>query len=258
MSLQKISIKEMDLILSLKELGRSLQPVKRLGTFFVSLLCLVISVILVSVLIRQKFHFAPPDHFGEVADLACEVQLSGKEQPIDQTTNDFYQVLNLPSLNSAISLDKAKILESLSLFKSLEEVSLCTRPCSTQGEFTSKQLTQSDGSERFQFDELDTLMQDLNSKNFRINPSPTSGDFLEDLGHKLHLNGSDQSLLDLFASASQNNDVIYDETCLFGFTAGHILPERLEEFGMESNILDFVKSGILMHDTHHNHQSMYV
>ena len=143
-------------------------------------------MILVSVLILQKFNFAPPDHFGEVADLACEVQLSGKEHPIHQTTNDFYQVLNLPSLNSAISLDKAKILESLSLSKSLEEVSLCTRPCSTEGESTSQQLTQSDDSERFQFDdELDTLMQDLNSKNFRINPSITSGDFLEDLGHEL-------------------------------------------------------------------------
>ena len=87
-------------------------------------------------------------------------------------------------------MDKAKILESLSLSKSLEEVSLCTRPCSS----TSQQLTQSDDSERFQFeDELDTLMQGLNSKNFRINPSPTSGEFLEDLGHELHLNDSDQS-----------------------------------------------------------------
>ena len=140
-------------------------------------------------------------------------------------------------------MDKAKILESLSLSKSLEEVSLCTRPCSPQGESTSQQLTQSDDSERFQFDdELDTLMQDF--KNFRINPSPTSGDFLEDLGHELHLNGTDQSLLDLLASASQKNDVIYDENCLFDFTAGHILPECLEEFGMERNVLDFVKSGI--------------
>ena len=82
-----------------------------------------------------------------VADWACEDQLSGKEHPIRQTTNDFYQVLNLPSLNSAISLDKAKILKSLdkakilkilSLSKSLEEVSLCTRPCSTQGGSTSQ------------------------------------------------------------------------------------------------------------------------
>ena len=67
---------------------------------------------------------------------------------------------------------------------------------------------------------------------------------MEDLGCELHLNNSDQFLLDLFASASQENDVIYDENCLFDFTAGHILPERLEEFGMESNVLDFVKSGI--------------
>ena len=42
----------------------------------------------------------------------------------------------------------------------------------------------------------------------------------------------------------KKNDVIYDENCLFDFTAGHILPERLEEFGMESNLLDFVTSGI--------------
>ena len=70
------------------------------------------------------------------------------------------------------------MFESLSLSKSLKEVSLCTRTCSTQGESTSQQLTQSDDSERFQFDdELDTLMRDLDSKNFRINPSPSSGDF---------------------------------------------------------------------------------
>ena len=87
-------------------------------------------------------------------------------------------------------------------------------------------------------------MRNLDSQNFRINPSPSSGDFLEDLGNELHLNDSDQSLLDLFASVSQKNDVIYDENCLFDFIAGHILPERLEEFGMKSNILDFVKSGI--------------
>ena len=131
------------------------------------------------------------------------------------------------------------------LSKSLEEVSLCSRPCSTQGESTSQQLTQSDDSERFQFDdEMDTLMQNLDSQNFRINPYLSSGDFLEDLGNELHLNDSDQSLLDLFASASQKNDVIYDENCLFDFTAGHILPERLEEFGMKGDILDFVKSGI--------------
>ena len=143
----------MDLILSLKELGRSWQPVKHLGTLFTSLLCLVISMTLVSVSICQKFPFTPPDRFGEVADWACEDQLSGKEHPIHQTTNDFYQVLNLSSL------DTAKIFESLSLSKSLEEVSLCSRPCSTQGESTSQQLTQSDDSERFQFDdELDTLM----------------------------------------------------------------------------------------------------
>ena len=87
-------------------------------------------------------------------------------------------------------------------------------------------------------------MRNLDSQNFRINPSPSTGDFFEDLGNKLHLNDSDQSLLDLFASASQKNDVIYDENCLFGFTAGYILPERLEKFGMKGDILDFVKSGI--------------
>ena len=204
MSLQKISIKEMDLILSLKELVMSWQLAKRLGTLFVSLLCLVIFVILVSVSTDPKFHFDPPDHLGEVADWECEDQLSGKEHPIHQTTNDIYQVLNLPSLNSAISTDKAKIFKSWSLSKSLEEVSLCSRPCSTQSKSTSQQLTQSDDTERFQFDyEMDTLMQNLDSQNFRINPSPSSGDFLEDLGNELHLNDSDQSLLDLFASASQ-------------------------------------------------------
>ena len=61
--------------LVLKRARMSWQPAKRLGTLFVSLLCLVISVILVSVSTHQKFHFGPPDHFGEVADWECEDQL---------------------------------------------------------------------------------------------------------------------------------------------------------------------------------------
>ena len=113
----------------------------------------MISVILGSVLIRPKFHFVPPDHFGEAADSECEVQLLEKRQANYLTTNNFYEVSNFPSLNSAISLDKFEILKSLLLSKSLDEVNLCARPSSTQGESTSQQLTQSDDSESENFDE---------------------------------------------------------------------------------------------------------
>ena len=54
----------------------------------------------------QKFHFAPPDHFGEVADLECRVQLSGKGHLNHRITNKLHKVLNVSSLDSAISLDK--------------------------------------------------------------------------------------------------------------------------------------------------------
>ena len=91
------------------------------------------------------------DHFEEAVDSECQVQL-GKRQTNRQTTNNSHAVFNIPSLNSAISLNKSKILKSL-LSKSLEEVNLCARPCSTQGVSTSEQLTQSDDGERYQFDE---------------------------------------------------------------------------------------------------------
>ena len=132
--------------------------------------------------------------------------------------------------------------------KSLDEVNLCARPTSIQGEPTSQQLTQSDDSERFHYDdEMDILMQHLDSEKLRINPSPNSGDFMEDLSHELQFADSDQSLLDLFGSASQKNDVIYQENCQFDFTAGHLIPERLKEFDMKKDVLDFVKSGIPVH-----------
>ena len=125
---------------------------------------------------------------------------------------------------------------------------MCARPSSTQGEPTSQQLTQSDDSERFQHDdEMDILMQHLDSQKLRINPSPNSGDFLEDQSHELQFADSDQSLLDLFGSTSQKNDVIYQENCQFDFTAGHLIPEHLNEFGMKKDVLDFVKSGIPVH-----------
>ena len=124
-------------------------------------------------------------------------------------------------------------------------MNLCARPSSTQGESTSEQLIQSDDSERFQFDkEMDILTQNLDSQKLRINPPPRSGDFLADLSHQLQFSDSDQSLLDLFGSASQKNDVIYQENCQFDFTACHPIPERLQEFGMRNEVLDFVKSGI--------------
>ena len=84
-------------------------------------------------------------------------------------------------MNCAITLDKSKIFESLSLSKSLEEVNLSNRPFSTQGESTSEELTQSDDFQRLQFDEeMDILIQDLDSQKLRINPSPRSGDFLDE------------------------------------------------------------------------------
>ena len=111
------------------------------------------------VLTHQKFHFAPPDHFREVADLECRVQLSGEGHLNHQTTNSLHKVLNVSSLDSAISSDKSKILKNLLLSKSLDKVNLCARPTSTQGEPTSQQLTQSDDSERFHYDdEMDILM----------------------------------------------------------------------------------------------------
>ena len=33
---------------------------------------------------------------------------------------------------------------------------------------------------------------------------------------------TDQALLDLFGTASQKNDVVYQENCQFDFTAGHL------------------------------------
>ena len=248
MPLQKIVIKVMDSVLSFRELERSWQPAKRLGTLFVNQLFLAIFVILAIVLTRQKSHFAPPDHFGEVADLVCGVQLSGKRHLNHQMTNNLHKVLNVSSFDSTISLDKSKIFKNLLLSKPLDEVNLCARPTSTQGEPTSQQLTQSEDSERFHYDdEMDILMQHLDSQKLRINPSPNSGDFLGDLSHELQFADSDQSLLDLFGSASQKNDVIYQENCQFDFTAGHLIPERLKEFRMKKDVLDFVKSGIPVH-----------
>ena len=110
----------------------------------------------------------------------------------------------MPFLNDDIVLDKSEIFKSLLLSKSLVEANLCNRPSSTQGESTSVQFTQTDDSQRFQFDEeMDMLMQDLNPQKFKINLSPDSGDFLEELSHELKFGDSDQALLDLFGSASE-------------------------------------------------------
>ena len=76
-------------------------------------------------------------------------------------------------------------------------------------------------------------MQHLGPQKLRINPSPNSVDFLEDLSHELQFADSDQSLLDLVGSASQKNDLIYQENCQFDFTAGHLIPEYLKEFSMK-------------------------
>lgn len=234
---------EMALILSFGEPEKSWQPAKRLGTLFVNLLFLVTFVTLVFVSTRQKFLFVPPDHFGEVLDLECVVQLSGKKQAsLTQATHDSFV---FPHLNSLISLNNSEIYRNLNLATSLDDVSLFNRPSSTQGESTSEELTQSDYSERFDFDEeMDMLMRNLDLDNLQINPSPTSGDFLENLSYELQSSDSDQSLLDLFGTVSQKSDIIYEENCKFDFTAGHLIPERLEEFGMKNDVLDFVKSGI--------------
>ena len=100
-------------------------------------------------LIHPKFYFVPPDQFKEAADSNCEVQLLEKRQTNHQITNNFHEALNIPSSNSAISLNKSKILKRLVLSKCLEEVNLCARPSSSYGESTSEQVTQSDDSERF-------------------------------------------------------------------------------------------------------------
>ena len=218
---------------------------KRSWNFVRKATVLVIFATLGSVLTLQKFHFVPPDHFGEDADLACKVQLLEKEPVNHQIINNSFHASNLPSLNDDIVLDKTEILKSLLLSKSLVEVNLCNRPSSTQGESTSVQFTQLDDSQRFQFDEeMDMLMQDLDPQKFKINPSPGSGDFLEELSHELKFGDSHQALLDLFGSASQKNDVVYQENCQFDFTAGHLFPERLQEFGMKNDVLSYIKSGI--------------
>ena len=177
--------------------------------------------------------------------MACEVQSLGKEPTNHQIINNGFHASSLPSLNDDIVLDKTEIFKSLLLSKSLVEVNLCNRPSSTQGESTSVHFTQTDDSQRFQFDdEMDMLMQDLDPQKFKIDPSPGSRDFLEDLSHELNFSDSDQALLDLFGSASQKNDVVYQENCQFDFTAGHLFPERLQEFGMKNDVLSYVKSGI--------------
>ena len=54
----------------------------------------------------------------------------------------------------------------------MEEVNWYNRPISTQGESTSKQLTESNDTQMFQFDEeMDILMQNLDSQKLRMNPS---------------------------------------------------------------------------------------
>ena len=81
---------------------------------------------------------------------------------------------------------------------------LCARLGPTQGEPASQQLTQSDDSERLEYDdEMDILMQHLDSQKLRINPSIYSGDFLEDLSHELQFPDSDPSSLHLFGSVLQ-------------------------------------------------------
>ena len=168
----------MVLSLSCRDLGKSLLLARRHGTLCVKLLSLVIFATLVFVLTLQKFLFAPPDCFGEDVGLACEVQLLEKEPVNHQIINNSFHVSNLPSLNEDIVFDKSKIFKSLSLSKSLVEVNLCNRPNSTQGESTSVQFTQTDDSQRFQFDdEMDMLMQDLDPQKLKMNPSPGFGIF---------------------------------------------------------------------------------
>ena len=228
----------MVLSLSYREPGKSLLLARRHGTLCIKLLFLVIFATLGSVLTLQKFHFVSPDHFGEDVDLACEVQSLGKEPTNHQIINNSFHASSLLSLIDDIVLDKTEIFKSLLLSKCLVEVNLCNRPSSVH-------FTQTDDSQRFQFDdEMDMLMQDLDPQKFKINRSQGSGDFLEDLSHELKFSDSDQALLDLFGSASQKNDVVYQEDCQFDFTAGHLFPEHLQEFGMKNDVLSYVKSGI--------------
>ena len=84
----------------------------------------------------------------------------------------------------------------------------------------------------------------MDPQKFKINKSPSSGDLLEELSHELQFSDSDQALPDLFGSASQKNDVIYQENWQFDFTAGGLIPERLQEFGMKNDVFNYVKFGI--------------
>ena len=114
----------MALILSFLELERFWRPVKHLGTLSANLLFLAIFATLVFVLNHQKFLFVPPDHFEEVLDLECGVQLSGKKQAnlVNQTTNESFEFMNFPSLDSLISLEKYEIYKSLTFATSLDDV----------------------------------------------------------------------------------------------------------------------------------------
>ena len=92
----------MVLILTYRELGKSLLLARRHETLFVKLLFLVIFATLGSVWTLQKFRFVPPDHFGEDVDLACEVQSLGKEPVNHQIINNSFHASNLPFLNDDI------------------------------------------------------------------------------------------------------------------------------------------------------------
>ena len=107
-----------------------------------------------------------------------------------QIINNSFHASSLLSLNDDIVLDKTEIFKSLLLSKSLVEVNLCNRPTSTPGESTSVHFTQTDDSQRFQFDD------EMDHQKFKINPSPSSGDFLEDLSHELKFSDSDQAIFE--------------------------------------------------------------
>ena len=48
----------------------------------------------------------------------------------------------------------------------------------------------------------------------------------------------------MFGPDSQKNDIIYQENCQSDFTAGHLIPERSQEYGMKNDVLNFVQYGI--------------
>ena len=81
------------------------------------------------------------------------------------------------------------------------------------------------------FHSLDLLNRSFNLDTLKRNPSPDSNDFFGDLCGEFRVSNVDSPLKDLFKSASQKRNVLYDENAEFDFTAGSLHSERLRNLG---------------------------